>query len=468
MQRTQGLRTGIPAALALLLAGPLAGTVAAVVPLAGGPVNSTSYAINVSTAVDANDPHVGGDLAVYTAENAVIRYYSFATAADASVPPGLSGAVDVLSDVSDGRIAFSRIAGGSSRIMVFDTASSTTTEIDPQATVFRLGAAIGGNTVAFIDQTTASTANLHAAFVGGASFQVTNDGRVTSRPSVAPAGNLIVYESCASDPADCSVRQAAWSGSSWVVSNITGDGTEAEGNPDTDGAMVVYDADRGGDREIAWQPAGGGAEQVLTMAGAQRNPSVSSGVILFESGADPHSAADLWLYRMADNTLYQITSTPLDDTLSDVIVLPTGVVRVVWAEGPEGSRDVRGADLTLPQVAQTYDFGGLLQPVDPRPTLNAVRAGAAVPVKFSLGGDRGLDIFAAGYPKSQVILCDSTADVDGIEQTVPPGGSNLTYDPIADVYSYVWKTDKAWAGTCRQLVLAFADGLLERANFKLR
>jgi len=115
----------------------------------------------------------------------------------------------------------------------------------------------------------------------------------------------------------------------------------------------------------------------------------------------------------------------------------------------------------------TYAFGGLLQPVDPRPTLNSVKAGAAVPVKFSLGGDRGLDIFAAGSPISATIACDATADVDGIESTVSAGGSSLVYDPIADVYTYIWKTDKAWAGTCRQLVLGLADGTFQRANFQL-
>ncbi len=100
--------------------------------------------------------------------------------------------------------------------------------------------------------------------------------------------------------------------------------------------------------------------------------------------------------------------------------------------------------------------------------LNQMKAGAAVPVKFSLGGNQGLSIFAAGYPKSQVIACGATADVDGIEQTVNAGGSSMTYDPSTDAYDYVWKTDKAWVGTCRQLVLAFADGSVQRADFKFK
>ena len=88
-----------------------------------------------------------------------------------------------------------------------------------------------------------------------------------------------------------------------------------------------------------------------------------------------------------------------------------------------------------------------------------------MPVKFSLGGDRGLAIFASGYPASEPIACGSGGLVDGIEETNTANGG-LTYDAASDTYNYVWKTEKAWAGTCRQLVLKFDDGSVQRANFK--
>jgi Carboxypeptidase regulatory-like domain len=116
-----------------------------------------------------------------------------------------------------------------------------------------------------------------------------------------------------------------------------------------------------------------------------------------------------------------------------------------------------------------FDFDGFFSPVDNLPTLNAVKAGQAVPVKFSLGGDEGLDIFVADYPKSAEIPCESTALVDGVEQTVTAGGSSLSYDATTDMYTYVWKTSKSWAaGSCRQLVLELSDGSVHRANFKLK
>ena len=115
-----------------------------------------------------------------------------------------------------------------------------------------------------------------------------------------------------------------------------------------------------------------------------------------------------------------------------------------------------------------YSFNGFFQPVDNLPTTNAVKAGSAMPVKFSLGGDQGLNIFEAGYPKSQTIPCASTAPVDGIEETVTAGSSNLSYDASTDTYTYVWKTQKAWAGTCRQLVVKLNDGTEHVAYFKLK
>jgi len=115
--------------------------------------------------------------------------------------------------------------------------------------------------------------------------------------------------------------------------------------------------------------------------------------------------------------------------------------------------------------AIVYGFAGFFSPVDNPPTLNRLKAGAAVPVKFSLGGDQGLDIFAAGYPKSQLIPCDSAAAVVGIEETVTAGSSTLTYNAETERYTYVWKTDRSWAGTCRQLVVKLDDGTSHRANF---
>jgi hypothetical protein len=114
-----------------------------------------------------------------------------------------------------------------------------------------------------------------------------------------------------------------------------------------------------------------------------------------------------------------------------------------------------------------FNWTGFFRPVDNPSTMNVVRAGSAVPVKFSLSGDQGLSIFATGFPASRKITCDPVAELDTLEETVTAGGSSLSYDSSIDQYNYVWKTDKAWAGTCRQLEVKLIDGTSHLANFKL-
>jgi hypothetical protein len=123
-----------------------------------------------------------------------------------------------------------------------------------------------------------------------------------------------------------------------------------------------------------------------------------------------------------------------------------------------------------------YNWNGFFSPIDNLDkdghyVLNSVKAGSSVPVKFSLKGNQGLNIFATAtdgtkYPKSSVIACDPTAEVDAIESTVTAGQSTLQYDASLDQYTYVWKTEKTWTG-CRQLEVKLTDGTSHRASFKL-
>jgi len=114
-----------------------------------------------------------------------------------------------------------------------------------------------------------------------------------------------------------------------------------------------------------------------------------------------------------------------------------------------------------------YDFQGFFSPVDNPDTVNKAKAGSAIPVKFSLGGDQGLDIFADGYPKFEQSACDSSDTSDAIEQTLSDASSHLNYDATTDQYTYVWKTKKDWAKKCGTLIVKLDDGGTEHlANFE--
>ena len=112
-----------------------------------------------------------------------------------------------------------------------------------------------------------------------------------------------------------------------------------------------------------------------------------------------------------------------------------------------------------------YAFQGFRQPVDNTPVVNRTKSGSAIPIKFSLGGNQGLTIFLDGYPKFVTTACDASDTEDLIETTTTsPGG--LSYNPAANEYTYVWKTQKAWAGRCGAFQLGLRDGTDHNALFR--
>lgn len=470
--RRPPLTRALALGLSLLLGSP--GLVQAVTPTMGTTPAITTTTINQSNGPQ-RDPHVSGSLVSYTdfaPVNSRIHVFDLATGVDTAIP-GTSSDVDFLSDVNGSNVVFTRIFATKSAIMRYSTAAGIVSELDPQPTSDRTGAAIGGGTVAWMDQAAVGASGIPEIvahdLAGGGSTRLTNDALYDLDTAVSPGGSVIVWTKCAGSggTSGCDVYKAVRSGSAWTVTGLPIPSEETL--PDTDGSIVVYDSSRAGEQDIYWQPVAGGSEQQLTLAGPQRNANVSSGLVTFEL-QDPAASQlnwDIALYEVATNTLYRVTNTLSDEYLNDVDYdHATRSVRVAYTRPNSGTgEDIYALTFTLPGGLQ-YAFTGFFSPVDNLPTVNLVSAGRAVPVKFSLGGDQGLDIFETGYPKSQQIPCDSTATVDGIEETLTAGGSSLSYDAASDTYTYVWKTDSAWTSTCRQLVLKLDDGSVHRANFQ--
>lgn len=129
--------------------------------------------------------------------------------------------------------------------------------------------------------------------------------------------------------------------------------------------------------------------------------------------------------------------------------------------------DNAGNTTTLTVIYRVvFEFNGFFKPIK-MDGPNNVKAGSAVPIKFSLNGNQGLNIFFTGYPKSQPTVVEEQNDVTILE-TVNAGQSSLSYDATADQYTYVWKTDKAWAGKARQLMVKFADGNEYTVDFSFK
>jgi hypothetical protein len=115
-----------------------------------------------------------------------------------------------------------------------------------------------------------------------------------------------------------------------------------------------------------------------------------------------------------------------------------------------------------------YDFEGFLWPLENLPSVNRWKAGKPVPVRFSLGSYRGPAPVAGGYPKVDPVACGTGAQPAGGEKArgswkkVAVGQSKRG----RGAYMFVWKTEKKWAGGCRQLVLKLDDGSMHRVEFQ--
>jgi hypothetical protein len=117
----------------------------------------------------------------------------------------------------------------------------------------------------------------------------------------------------------------------------------------------------------------------------------------------------------------------------------------------------------------TFSFSGFFHPIDNPPAINIVTAGQAIPIRFSLGGDFGLDILADGYPKALAIPCSPGDPTDADDARIAPAGNTeLSYNPHTDNYSFIWKTDRTWADTCRELTVRLIDGIDRVATFRFR
>lgn len=98
-----------------------------------------------------------------------------------------------------------------------------------------------------------------------------------------------------------------------------------------------------------------------------------------------------------------------------------------------------------------WPFSGFFAPLSEDAVF---RAGDSVPVKFSLGGDRGLDVVGSASWRS----CGAG--------DVSPLGGRLSYSAGADRYLYLVETRPEWAGRCLQLVVSLRDGTTHSATVR--
>jgi len=187
-----------------------------------------------------------------------------------------------------------------------------------------------------------------------------------------------------------------------------------------------------------------------------------SSVTVSATGSDPDGDPLTYAWDLDGNGSFE-TAGPSATFSAAGLQAPAGVTVTVQVTDPDG---LTGTDTATVDV--NFDFGGFVGPVAGPPAVNLVKAGSSVPITFSLNGFQGLEILAAGSPSSTAYSCSSAARSNPVVATARTSRSRLTYNGATDTYTFVWKTDKSWAGTCRQFVITFVDGSSYAANFQFK
>jgi Fn3 domain-containing protein len=202
--------------------------------------------------------------------------------------------------------------------------------------------------------------------------------------------------------------------------------------------------------------------------------SVAAGAATSDAYKIDKTKPDVAVTGVTDGSVYQLGSVPAAGcSTTDALSLvktnaalsssggPVGSITATCSGAEDNAGNTNSASATY---TVDYKWTGFFQPIDNDPICNSVKAGSAIPVKFSLNGYQGMNIFASGYPKVSAGSCTG-ATVDPVEETSTAGNSSLNYDATSDQYIYVWKTDKSWAGTAKRLTVVLADGTTHFARF---
>ena len=402
-------------------------------------LNPSVVTIN-NSAGNQTFPHISKDLAAYTDEaDSSIHYYKFSTGVDTAIPLGGESALDSLSGVSGNRICFTRETPSldAFEAAFFDVATSTVTEIDPHPGDVRMGCAIGGDTLVYVDFGTGNgTGDIFfydlAANPPTLPQALSHSGNVEGETNVAPDGNTVVWENC-QIASNCDIWKAVRSGGVWTTSIVVNSPTN-EQNPDTDGTWIVYDANpistTGND--VFFVPVAGGQTTQLAIPGTQVNPSISRGFIGFESTPPSGIAPDIYVYDIAQNILYQVTSTPtVFESLNDISVLDNGDVRLVWAAYENGDRNVYGTTFT-PIHNPTYNICPLYdQNV-------AKKAGSAYPIKIQLCDASGNNLSSSSITVHAVSVTRVSTNTPAVLDDTGDANPDFDFRYDATINGYVF------------------------------
>ena len=121
-------------------------------------------------------------------------------------------------------------------------------------------------------------------------------------------------------------------------------------------------------------------------------------------------------------------------------------------------------------VTVSFGWNGFFAPVDNNGTVNLIKGGQSVPLKWNVPNGSGGWIGSLAIVSSvrqTTVACQSGASADEIEAPTS-GATSLRYDATANQYIYNWQSPKTPVGACYKLSVNLTDGSSRSALFRTK
>jgi hypothetical protein len=204
---------------------------------------------------------------------------------------------------------------------------------------------------------------------------------------------------------------------------------------------------------------GGVSEQETATARVNHGPEPSISIVTPADGAryklDRVIEAD---YACSDD----VAATLCQGPVADGDPIDTSTV------GPH-SFQVQANDADENEVSLTHEYDVVypfrfVRPTRKLPDRMTRTAGSNQTIWFTLGGDRGAEVYG-DVPWTTRVDC-STGDPMG--PGLAAGTLPLAYDADLERYGQVWRTRPGWAGTCRTFTLRLDDGTSRSVLYRFK
>lgn len=354
----------------------------------------TEQQITTNTS-DQFDPAISGDIIVYADHRGPdldVWYYDLATGNEYPVTTALGD--QELTDVANGLVVYDDIS--QTQIYAYDLQSKTTTNIS-QTPGQASDPATDGTIVVWSDTRDGNFEIYGEDLKSGELRRITNDDAVDLKPmDLKPMVDsaVVTWERCGLSP--CDIFTYDWTNKK--TQQITATPTDDERNPDISQGRVVYEAVRGGERDICEFDLQSNKETCLSLPGEQVNPKISGDWVSLEDLNTGTSHVRLWHLPTGD--VFDLTQVPggppaaTAQFLSDIDIVPATTTeptkaRFVYTDNrnaPPGcgylssqcNLDIYMYEFTWEPVGSAPVFGTL-----PSPVVEATSP-AGAPVRFNV------------------------------------------------------------------------------------